>query len=171
MCFLTEPSVQYKDSYLAAVRELQGEGRRLDSNIRFLAEHFAAYIQRSLNENDRSKLVSGRVPNSDFWLIDNDEFVGRLNLRYQLNAELLKVGGHIGYEVRPSRRKQGYGTYMLRLGLEKAKAAGIHRVLVTCDENNIGSKKIIEHNGGQLENAIAIDGSSVKKLRYWIDVS
>lgn len=168
MCFLTEPSVQYKDSYLAAVRELQGEGKRLDDNIRFLSENFAAFVERSLQQKDRSQLVSGRVPNADFWLIDNGEFVGRLNLRYELDADLLKFGGHIGYEVRPSRRKQGYGTRILHLGLEKAKAAGIHNVLVTCDENNIGSKKIIEHNGGQFENAVHIDGSAIKKLRYWI---
>ena len=170
MCFLAEPSVQYKDSYLAAVRELQGEGKRLDDNIRFLSENFAAFVQRSLDQRDPTKSGSGRVPNADFWLIDHGEFVGRLNLRYKLDADLLKFGGHIGYEVRPSRRKQGYGTYMLHLGLEKAKAAGIHNVLVTCDENNIGSKKIIEYNGGQLENAIHIDGSAVKKLRYWIHV-
>ena len=170
MCFLTEPSVQYKDSYLAAVQELQGEGKRMNENIRFLSENFAAFVQRSLQEKDRSHPRSGRVPNADFWLIDDGEFVGRLNLRYELDADLLKVGGHIGYEVRPSRRKQGYGTRMLHLGLEKAKAAGIHNVLVTCDENNIGSKKIIEHNGGKLENAVPLDGSAVKKLRYWIAV-
>ena len=170
MCFLTEPSVQYKDSYLAAVRELQGEGKGLDNNIRFLSENFAAFVQRSLQQKDRSQLLSGRVPSTDFWLIDKDEFVGRLNLRYELDADLLKFGGHIGYEVRPSRRKQGYGTLMLHLGLEKAKAAGIHKVLVTCDENNIGSKKIIEHNSGQFENAVHIDGSAIKKLRYWIHV-
>ena len=170
MCFLTEPSVQYKDSYLAAVQELQGEGKRMNENIRFLSENFAAFVQRSLQEKDRSYLMSGRVPNADFWLIDDGEFVGRLNLRYELDSDLLKFGGHIGYEVRPSRRRQGYGTRMLRLGLEKAKAAGIHNVLVTCDENNIGSKKIIEYNGGKLENAVHLDGSAVKKLRYWIAV-
>ncbi len=170
MCFLAEPSVQYKDSYLAAVRELQGDGKRLDDNIRFLSENFAAFVHRSLQQKERSQLVQGRVPNADFWLIENGEFVGRLNLRYELDSDLLKFGGHIGYEVRPSRRKQGYGTRMLQLGLEKAKAAGIHKVLVTCDENNIGSKKIIEHNGGQFENAVPIDGSAIKKLRYWIIV-
>ena len=170
MCFLTEPSVQYKDSYLAAVRELQGEGKRLDDNIRFLSENFTAFVHRSLQQKDRSYVMPGRVPNADFWLIENGEFVGRLNLRYELDSDLLKFGGHIGYEVRPSRRKQGYGTRMLQLGLEKAKAAGIFKVLVTCDENNIGSKKIIEHNGGQFENAVHIDGSAIKKLRYWINV-
>ncbi|GAC1400166.1 MAG: GNAT family N-acetyltransferase [Ktedonobacteraceae bacterium] len=170
MCFLAEPSVDYKDSYLAAVRELQGEEKRLDENIRFLSENFPAFVQRSLHQKYRATVSPGRVPNSDFWLIDNGEFVGRLNLRYELDSDLLKFGGHIGYEVRPSRRRQGYGTLMLHLGLEKAQAAGIHNVLVTCDENNIGSKKIIEHNGGQFENAVHVDGSVIKKLRYWISV-
>ncbi len=170
MCVLVEPSVQYKASYLAAVRELQGEGKRLDENIRILSENFDAFVQRSIQQKDRAKVAPGRVPNTDFWLVVNGEFVGRLNLRYELDQDLFIFGGHIGYEVRPSRRRQGYGTLMLHLGLEKAKAARIYRVLVTCDENNIGSKKIIEHNGGQFENAIHIDGSAVKKLRYWIDV-
>ncbi len=171
MCVLVEPSMRYKASYLAAVRELQGEGKRLDDNIRFLSENFDAFIVRTLQQKDRAHVPLGRVPNTDFWLIDNGEFVGRLNLRYELDADLLKFGGHIGYEVRPSCRKQGYGTRMLQLGLEKAKAVGIHSVLVTCDENNIGSKKIIEYNGGKFENAISVAGSAVKKLRYWIDVA
>ncbi len=87
-----------------------------------------------------------------------------------MNEFLLMMGGHIGYEIRPSRRKQGYGTEILRLGLEKAKELGLQRVLVTCDEDNIGSKKIIEHNGGKFENAIVMEGDTVKKLRYWIDI-
>ena len=103
-------------------------------------------------------------------MIDKNAFIGRLSLRHELNEFLLKIGGHIGYEIRPSRRKQGYGTEILRLGLEKAKELGLHRVLVTCDEDNIGSKKIIEHNGGKFENSIEIDGDKVKKLRYWIDL-
>lgn len=171
MCVLIEPSVLYKASYLAAVRELQGEGKRLDDNIRYLSENFDAFIVRTQRQKDRAYVPPGRVPNTDFWLIDNGEFVGRLNLRYELDSDLLKFGGHIGYEVRLSRRRQGYGTLMLRLGLEKAKAVAIYRVLVTCDENNIGSKKIIEHNGGQFENAVHVDGSAVKKLRYWIDIA
>ena len=78
------------------------------------------------------------------------------------------MSGHIGYEIRPSKRRQGYDTKILRLGLEKARELDLHRVLVTCDEDNIGSKKIIEHNGGMFENAIEIEGDTVKKLRYWI---
>jgi predicted acetyltransferase len=80
------------------------------------------------------------------------------------------MGGHIGYEIRPVKRRQGYGTEILRLGLEKARELGLRKVLVTSDEDNIGSRKIIEHNGGIFENAIEIEGDPVQKLRYWIDI-
>jgi predicted acetyltransferase len=121
-----------------------------------------------LYQKDRARLKSGRVPASEFWLSDDDKFIGRLSLRHELNEYLLKMGGHIGYEIRPSKRRQGYGTEILRLGLEKARELGLLKVLVTCDEDNIGSKKIIEHNGGIFENAIEIEGDPVKNLRYWI---
>jgi predicted acetyltransferase len=82
----------------------------------------------------------------------------------------LRVGGHIGYLIRPSERLHGYGKEMLRLGLQKARQFGLTRVLVTCDENNISSQKVIEYNGGRFENSILVEGSPVRKLRYWIDL-
>jgi predicted acetyltransferase len=170
MLFLTEPSVAYQDSFIHSVREFQDEGRQLHFNLNSLNSDFGAFVQKLHDMKDRAKLKPGIVPGSDFWLIDDNEFIGRFSLRYELNENLLRVGGHIGYEIRPSKRRQGYGTEILRLGLEKARELGLHRVLVTCDENNIGSKKIIEHNGGKLENAIEIEGDPVKKLRFWIDI-
>jgi len=170
MLFLAEPSVIYRNSFIQSVREFQDEGRQLQFDLKRITSDFDTFVQESLYQKDRARLKPGRVPASEFWLIDGDEFVGRLSLRHELNENLLKIGGHIGYEIRPSKRRQGYGTEILRLGLEKAKELGLRRVLVTCDEDNIGSKKIIEHNGGVLENAIDIEGDPVKKLRYWIDI-
>ena len=170
MLFLTEPSVTYKDSFIQAVREFQAEGRRLHYDLNSLIADFGAFVQGLYDKKDRAKLKPGIVPETDFWLIDDNEFIGRLGLRHELNENLLKVGGHIGYEIRPSKRRQGYGTEILRLGLEKARALGLRRVLVTCDEDNVGSKKIIEHNGGMFENAIEIEGDPVRILRYWIDI-
>ena len=170
MHFLVEPSVTYRDSFIQSVQEFQAEGRQLYYDLNSLTDDFGVFVQELHDAKDRARLKPGRVPASEFWLIDDDEFIGRLSLRHELNEYLLKMGGHIGYEIRPSKRRQGYGTDILRLGLEKARELGLLRVLVTCDEDNIGSKKIIEHNGGMFENAIEIEGDPVKKLRYWIDI-
>jgi predicted acetyltransferase len=170
MLFLAEPSVTYRDSFIPSVQEFQAEGRQLHYDLKSITSDFGMFVQELYYQQDRAKLKSGRVPASEFWLINDDQFIGRLSLRHELNENLLKMGGHIGYEIRPSKRRQGYGTQILRLGLEKAKQIGLHRVLVTCDEKNIGSKKIIEHNGGKFENAIEIEADPVKKLRYWIDI-
>ena len=168
MLFLAEPSVTYRDSFVQSVHEFQAEGRQLHSDLKSITSDFGAFVHESHDQKFRARLKPGRVPASEFWLIDDNEFIGRLSLRHELNEYLLKIGGHIGYEIRPSKRRQGYGTQILRLGLEKARELGLLKVLVTCDEDNIGSKKIIEHNGGIFENAIEIEGDPVKNLRYWI---
>lgn len=170
MLFLAEPSRAYKETFLESLREFQAEGRALSLDLNSLTTDFAAYLQDLQDKKDRSKLPPHLVPASDFWLIDNDVYIGRLSLRHELNEALLTWGGHIGYEIRPSKRKRGYGKEILRLGLEKARERGLRRVLVTCDEDNVGSKKIIEYNGGKLENAISVEGVPVRKLRYWIDI-
>ena len=170
MIFLTHPSPKYKQTFLEGVREFQREGRLHFYNIRRISDDFEEFLQQVLDQKDQKKTTPYRVPTTDFWLIDGDEYVGQLSLRHELNDFLNRVAGHIGYQIRPARRRQGYGKEILRLGLEKAREMGLPRALVTCDENNIGSKKIIEHNGGKFENAVDVEGSPVKKLRYWIDL-
>lgn len=104
-----------------------------------------------------------------YWLIEAaGKIVGVSRLRLELNEDLRQEGGNIGYDVPPSKRRRGYGTNLLRLTLEKAREHNLSRVLVTCNKDNIGSRKIIEANGGVL----ASEGISVKHgkpiLRYWI---
>jgi len=119
---------------------------------------------------DPATTPPGVVPYEDFWMMDDDSWIGLFTLRLQLTEELLHSGGHIGYVIRPSKRRCGYGTALLRLGLDKAREQGLGRVLLTCDETNIGSRKIIEANGGQFENAVVVEGQADKKLRYWISL-
>ena len=108
---------------------------------------------------------SGRVPNTHFWVAEGDELVGYLHLRHELNEWLLDQGGHIGYSVRPSRRRQGHATRALALGVRRAHELGIERVLVTCDDDNAGSRATIERCGGMLEDVRG------EKRRYWITTS
>lgn len=170
MIFLASPSERYKASYLEAIREFQAEGRHTNDDLASLDAYFPDFVQSQLDQTDHDKLPPGYVSASIYWLIDGNEFIGRLSFRHELNNWLHKFGGHIGYEIRPSKRRLGYGKAILRLGLEKVRDFGLPRVLITCDEDNTGSKKIIEANGGQIENAVELEGQPTKKLRYWIEV-
>ena len=172
MLELIELSLPYKESFLAGLRELQAEGQMSQYVLASVAKDFSGFLQQLEDQKDRTKIVPDRVPATNYWLYkDNSTLIGHLPLRHELNEDLLRFGGHIGYWISPSYRRQGYGKEILRLGLEKAREFGLSRVLVTCDETNIGSQKIIGANGGKLENALAIEGEPVRKLRYWIDLS
>jgi predicted acetyltransferase len=103
----------------------------------------------------------GRVPATTMWWADGHDYLGRITIRHRLTPSLLNVGGHIGYDVRPSARRRGHATLMLAAALPVACGLGIDPVLITCDTGNVGSRKVIEANGGVLEDER--DG----KLRFW----
>ena len=169
MLILVEPSMTYKQPCLDAVREFHAAGEyAIDAEQ--LGAKFEELIARLVAAKDPVNAPPGELPYEDFWLMDGEEWIGKLTLRTTMNAKYLHAGGHIGYEIRPSKRRRGYGTALLRMGLEKARERGLHRVLLTCDETNIASRKVIESNGGQLENAVPVEGQTVLKMRYWISL-
>lgn len=113
---------------------------------------------------------NGLVPDSTFFALDQsrDIFIGAINIRHELNERLLRDGGHIGDGVRPSERNKGFGTAIVRLGLEECRKLGISKVLMVCDKENVASRKTIINNGGVLENEIEVDGEVVQ--RFWISI-
>ncbi len=127
---------------------------------------FDYYLEHIDNKEETEKLV----PTTTFFCLDLDRniFVGAINIRHHLNEKLLYTGGHIGDGIRPSERRKGYATAMIKLGLEECKKLGIKRVLMTCDQDNIGSAKSIMNNGGILENEVIED--EIIEQRYWIDL-
>ncbi len=125
------------------------------------------YYLEHLETKDTSQ---GFVPDSVFFLLDEERnrLVGAVNIRHYLNEHLFNYGGHIGDGVRPSERRKGYATEMIRLALIECKKLGIDRVLICCNSDNIGSKKSILKNGGVLENIVMEDGKPME--RYWIEI-
>ncbi len=168
MLILVYPALPYKDALLDAVREFCAAGE-YQADPDHMATHFDDLLLWIERQKEPATVEPDQLPMEDFWLMEDDQWIGKLTLRTTLDERFLRSGGHIGYEIRPSQRRRGYGTVLLRLGLEKARERGLRRVLLTCAETNIGSRKIIEANGGRLENTVLVDGA--KKRRYWIDLS
>jgi predicted acetyltransferase len=115
-------------------------------------------------------LPPDHVPVSLLFGFDGNRIVGRVSIRHRLNDVLRRAGGHIGYVVVPEFRRQGYATALLRLALRFAHdTIGLDRVLVTSDDDNVGSIRTIEHNGGVLEDVISGPDVGKPTRRYWID--
>ncbi len=169
---LIPPDIRYRDSYVAAMREGLHLEQPKEEDILLAEKDFDTYLKR---RNDLSRpviLPSGkkvkRLPQIDFWLVEGTQFLGMTSLRPQLNDELRKRGGNIGYAVRKSERRRGYGKLILQLALPEAQKAGLEKVLITCHDENLGSIKIIEGAGGVLQDKIRIEGLPIPERRYWI---
>ncbi|HEX6454470.1 MAG TPA: GNAT family N-acetyltransferase, partial [Trebonia sp.] len=124
---------------------------------------FAGYVRRlradALEESPRGP---GFVPATMLWWVDGEKYLGRLTIRHRLTPRLLEIGGHIGYDIRSSARRRGHATSMLAAALPLARELRIDPALITCDEDNIASRKVIEANGGVLEDTRG------GKLRFWV---
>ena len=133
---------------------------------------FSRYLEVLAEQERGSNLPPSHVPSTFLFAFAATRIVGRVSIRHLLNAFLERVGGHIGYVVVPEFRRLGYATTMLRLSVQIARGKlGIGRILVTCDDDNIGSIRTIEKNGGILENVISGPDLDKPKRRYWIEAS
>lgn len=176
---LIAPTTAAHASFLEAVKEFQAEGRGVPGDESMLGwdiTHFGArwedprvfaeYVERvRAQAREDGPLPEGWVPTTTLWYVDgerHDIFLGRLSIRHRFTPRLLEWGGLIGYDVRPSARRRGHATSMLRAALPVARELGLDPVLLTCDHDNIASRKVIEANGGVFEDQRG------EKLRYWI---
>jgi predicted acetyltransferase len=165
---LIEPSLGWQEAFLAMAREFAATGDpRYDKAI----SDFERYVARLQHFAQGSDLGPGRVRTTTYWGIDRESIVGAIRLRHTLTPALERMGGHIGYDIRPSLRQRGYGTRLLALTLEQARQRGFERVLITCDSDNIGSVRVIENNVGILAEQGMVDGYDKPISRYWITLT
>lgn len=183
---IQEPSADLYDSFMQSTAEWNGVDQ--DGASMFFAEKygwdlantrdFGLWVQllKDLANPDFAPLP-GFVSQSTLWVVENEQYLGAVSLRHELgNVYLKEVGGHIGYGIRPSARRRGLAKLALAGALGQARDLGMLRVLITCNDSNIGSAKTIESHGGVLEeirplSAIALRFGSIDSVRrYWINL-
>lgn len=169
---LAAPTLDVHASFLAAMDEFRTErvsGSQTAGWIQAWGEcwqdpdGFAEFIEwlhhDALEDSPRPEAW---VETTTLWWLDGSDYLGRLGIRHRLNDFLIEGVGHIGYDVRPSRRGEGQATAMLRASLPYARELGIEQALVTCDIDNVASLRVIEAAGGVLEDVRS------RKRRYWV---
>lgn len=167
---LIVPSRKYYQSYVDAINEYHNHNV---TSYDFLNINKYDIFEQIEKDRLGINLPKGYVPCTYLWLVDNDEFIGEISIRHSLTDSLLRFGGNIGYGVRYSRWNNGFGTIMLSMALDYVnKNMDLNKVLLTCNDENIGSSRVIEKNGGLLQDKIlnVIDGLERTTRRYWIEI-
>lgn len=167
MITLVEPCDKYLQSYIEAYDEY-----KLNDVQTYAFDDARAYniFEKYDNYRHERNLKPNRVGSDYYWLVDEERnyFIGEISIRHRLTDELKRYGGHIGYGIRFSEWKKGYGTLILRLALEKAKNIGITTALITCNDDNYGSAKVMENNDFVLQDKVpnVINGKAITTRRY-----
>ena len=169
MIRLIDPCEAYLASYAEAYDEYEHYPRRAGNP--FGNPHAGDLLAHLDNMRHARNLPAGWVGATTLWLVDDEKqrFLGQIDIRHELTESLLRYGGHIGYAIRLGEWNKGYGTLMLRLALPCAKEFGITRCLITCDDDNPGSARVMEKNGFVLADKVdnVIDGYPIVTRRYW----
>lgn len=169
---LKEATINDKEKILEMKLEIENYDNNFEglSNISQI-DNYELFLEK-LEKNKHQELINPEYsPQTTYFAFDNDNnIVGGIIIRYLLKGTLINHGGNIGYLIRPSKRGMGYGKEMLSLALDKCKELNLNKVLVTCRDKNIGSKKVIEDNNGIYENDYFDKNNGNNYRRYWIDI-
>jgi predicted acetyltransferase len=157
-----------EDQVTAAVAEFAAEGG--EWSYRYRGDlPWPEYVRLVHGWEHGVELPDGFVAHAELVAEVDGEIVGRTSIRWDLNEFLSALGGHIGYAVRPAHRRQGHATEILRQSVDVLRERGVHRILVTCDDDNLASARVIEACGGVLEGVVPHwDADQPPRRRYWI---
>jgi predicted acetyltransferase len=171
---LVEPAVEYAAAFIEMAEDFQAAGElRYERILPILRSDFAVYVELLQQAARGEALPPDYVASHEFWLLEEStgRILGAIRLRAKEMTPLMEqINGQVGYNIRPGARGAGYATRMLEMLLRKIKEEGWARVLITCNSDNIASARVIEKNGGRLENQVIEAETGRLISRYWIEL-
>lgn len=170
---LTRPSIEYKESFLAAMVEYHKEDHYLYNDLEYLNNNFEEYVKllskdRGHPHQPHPEWVEN-VPETVAWFVKDNEYLGTVDVRHRLNWHLEKWGGHIHFILRPSMRGKGFGKRMLQKAIPIANYLGIEKALLTVDPENKAAIRTVEACGGEYEDTLVATNRFPTRARYWIN--
>jgi predicted acetyltransferase len=169
--FLVTPSMEHNAAYNEMLLEFEKVGERISPGaLKPRGMDYASWLRNLEIYKNRETCPSHFATSETYFLVNKyNKIFGAISIRHELNEELRKFGGHIGYGMLPTKRRRGYAKVMLKMALQKCENLGIKQVLITCNKDNIASAKTIIANGGALENELMEDNGNIVQ-RYWVEV-
>ncbi len=155
----------YRQEMLDAESEMDGCGNLHRCTN---AQEWVDFNQRLKHEETRPEAW---VVSTQFAYVRKSDgrILGMIQVRHYLNDYLREYAGHIGYSVRPSERRKGVATAMLREALPFCRSIGLERVMIACEPCNPGSRGTILNNGGVYWRTVHMDAENVDLEQYWVE--
>ncbi|ENV96120.1 hypothetical protein D3C80_733640 [compost metagenome] len=153
---LVKPHLRFKESYNNYINELADE-ERYPLTMDFDHTNFDSFLNKLKEYENGESLQEGHVANITYWLVEGSEIIGVSNLRPKLNEQIQYCGGHIGLGIRPSKRRNDFGSKLLELTIQEAWKLGLTELHIHCYKSNLASAKVIQANNGRLHSEITQD--------------
>lgn len=166
------PTAKYKEQIEKYKQDMLNAGSSMDGCGSLQEDDFETWLKKCNDWKNGKNLPEGFVPSTQFIFVrkSDNKLIGMFQIRHTLNDFLLNYGGHAGDSIAVDERNKGYGKKLLALGLSKCKDLGMDKVLLTCKDTNVASRKCILSNGGVYEDTRTILKDNINIERYWINL-
>lgn len=162
---LVKPNMKYRNQYIEMMEEWKVEHNIYIApwvlKLSYKTEEEFKEMIDNLEKRSKGLVIDEYPPSDTYWIYEEskDKLIGAVNIRKFDKNYKPDTWGHIGYGVRPSERRKGYATKILKESLNICKSMGLTEVYCACYEWNKASEKVMIKNNGILKNCFPEEGT------------